>query len=37
VIANALPTWKSAIQQVWKPALRTGVSGPQKFSVRPPP
>jgi hypothetical protein len=28
VIRNALPTWKSAIQQVWKPALRSGaVSG----------
>jgi hypothetical protein len=25
VIANTLPTWKSAIQQVWKPALRASV------------
>src|ERR1017187_859408 len=27
VIPNALPTWKSAIRQVWKPALRAGAPG----------
>jgi riboflavin-specific deaminase-like protein len=27
VISNAMPTWKSATQQVWKPALRTGAAG----------
>jgi hypothetical protein len=27
VIPNAMPTWKSAIRQVWKPALRAGASG----------
>jgi hypothetical protein len=27
VISNALPTWKSAIRQVWKPAPRAGAAG----------
>jgi hypothetical protein len=27
VIRNGSPTWKSAIQQVWKPALRAGATG----------
>ena len=35
--ANALPTWKSAIRQVWKPALRAGVwsmGGSAKSALR---
>jgi len=34
--SSTLPTWKSAIQQVWKPALRAGTPRRRAGSAVPP-